>query len=155
MKTIKHYGFTLVEIIIVVAVIGILASISLVSYSGVKERSRAEKASANAATVKKVVENYYSRNNIYPTTVSSVRTALVALPSDINLMSSANPTLNGSTGETLVAYKYVPTGSSSPTGACIYYWNFSAKAISDITYLGTATSANCGTGSGLGSTPSP
>jgi len=155
MDTFKKNGFTIVELIIVIAVIGILASISLVSYIGSKERSQAEKAKTNAATVKKVVESYYSRNNIYPTTTTQMRSALISLPSDILLLSTANPTLNATTGETLVAYKYVPTSSPSPTGACIYYWNFTAKTFSDVTRLGTASPANCGTSSGLGSTPTP
>jgi len=36
----KKWGFTLVEIIIIVAIIGIISSIILVSFSGVRERAR-------------------------------------------------------------------------------------------------------------------
>lgn len=151
----KEYGFTLVELIVVIAVIGILASISFVGYIGAKERAREEKAATNAQVVKKVAESYYSRNNIYPNTSAQFRSATVSLPSEILLMSTANPTLNATTGETLVAYKYVPNSSPNPTGACIYYWDFTAGTVSAITYLGTATSGNCGTTAGLGSTPAP
>ncbi len=150
----QEKGFTLVELMIAVIVIGILASISVVSYIGVKERAREEKAKTNAATMKRVIDSFYSRNNHYPTTVTQLRQASISLPSDITPMSSANPTLDETTGERIVAYKYVPN-TATPTGACIYYWSYTTKALSAVTRLGTATVGNCGTTGGLGSTPTP
>lgn len=150
----KEKGFTIVELLIVIIVIGILASISAVSYIGSRDRARTAKAVTNAATVKKVAETYYAKNNAYPTTVSQFRSGLITVPSNVLLLSAANPTLNASTGESLVAYKYVLSGSpSSATGACIYYWDFTTKAISAVTFLGTATAANCSPSTG--STLSP
>ena len=49
-------GFTLVEVIISIVVIVIIASITLISYVGVQNQSKAEKTRTNAGTVKKVAE---------------------------------------------------------------------------------------------------
>lgn len=148
----KEKGFTLVELLIVIIVIGILASISTVTYLGSRDRARAARVETNAATVKKVAETYYSKNNAYPTADSDFRSGNTTLPPSILLLSSENPLLDASTGDNLVAYKYV-TISGSATGACIYYWDFAAKATSTVTLLGTATAANCGPSAGSALTP--
>lgn len=163
-QTRRLHGFTIVELLIVIVVIAILASISMVSYIGAKDRARAEKATVNAATVKKVAESYYSKNNVYPTTDAHFRTGTVTLPSDIKIYNSANPVLDPTTGETVVAYRYISGG----IGACIYYWSY--KAInSPLTwpgkpaagqpgrtypeFLGAANITNCN--AAAGSTPAP
>lgn len=48
----KHKGFTIVELLIVIVVIAILATISIVAYTGIQERSRR----ASAATDLKMLE---------------------------------------------------------------------------------------------------
>jgi prepilin-type N-terminal cleavage/methylation domain-containing protein len=51
-------GFTIVELLIVIVVIGILAAITLVSYNGITTRANAASAKATAATVQKKAELY-------------------------------------------------------------------------------------------------
>jgi prepilin-type N-terminal cleavage/methylation domain-containing protein len=59
-------GFTIVELLIVIVVIAILASITIVAYSGVRDRSTdAEKASI-FNTVHTSLENFYTEKNRYP-----------------------------------------------------------------------------------------
>lgn len=68
-------GFTIVEIMIVVLVIGILASIVIVSYNQVQARSRDSKRKADVSNMIKALEIYYGDNGSYPiasTTNSSV-----------------------------------------------------------------------------------
>ena len=52
----KRSGFTIVELIIVIVVIGILAAISLVSYSGIKQRAENSTIAESASTFRGVVQ---------------------------------------------------------------------------------------------------
>jgi type II secretion system protein G len=61
-------GFTIVELLIVVVVIGILASIVIVSYSQVQSRARDSKRKDDVSNMIKALELYYSDNGHYPTT---------------------------------------------------------------------------------------
>lgn len=59
-------GFTIVEIFIVVVVIGILASVVLISYNQVQARTRDSKRKTDIANIVKALELYYSDNGSYP-----------------------------------------------------------------------------------------
>lgn len=63
-------GFTIVELLIVIVVIGILAAITIVSYTGITARANLNAAKGNAATFAKKAELYYndSSNGRYPVT---------------------------------------------------------------------------------------
>lgn len=58
-------GFTLVEIMIVVAIIGILASIAIPSYQDYVKRGKAAEASATLADLRIKMEQYYQDNRTY------------------------------------------------------------------------------------------
>lgn len=157
-------GFTIVELLIVIVVIGILATISIVTYSGVQNRARDSKAAINANTTQKAAEAYFADFSAYPTTTAMFSSSIITLPSGITLLKAASasalpssPALNSASGENSILYRYVLT-SGVATGACIFFWDFSpatgSARISDGTFIGTATSANCsatvgGTGNSL------
>ncbi|WP_327036975.1 type IV pilin protein [Methylotenera versatilis] len=67
MNTIKRLqkGFTLVEIMIVVAIIGILASIAIPSYQDYVKRARASAATGALADMRIKMEQYYQDNRTY------------------------------------------------------------------------------------------
>ncbi|MGO2030128.1 MAG: type IV pilin protein [Glutamicibacter ardleyensis] len=52
----KRRGFTIVELLIVIVVIGILAAITIVAYNGVQERSRVQQANAEINSLLKAIE---------------------------------------------------------------------------------------------------
>ena len=52
----RNRGFTIVELLIVIVVIGVLAAISLVSYSGIKQRTENSIIVQSASTFRKVVQ---------------------------------------------------------------------------------------------------
>lgn len=63
----KQRGFTIVELLIVIVVIAILASISIVSFSGVQQRARDATRDQDVALITKALELYYTENGKYPT----------------------------------------------------------------------------------------
>lgn len=65
-RTLKR-GFTIVELLIVIVIIAILATITIVAYNGIQNRSRTSAGSSNAITVSKKAELYNSLFAGYPT----------------------------------------------------------------------------------------
>ena len=59
-------GFTIVELLIVIVVIGILAAIVIVAYIGVTNNARNSKYKSDAASIQKVAEVINTDNGSYP-----------------------------------------------------------------------------------------
>lgn len=63
----KYRGFTLIEILIVVAIIGILATIVMLSLGGAQARSRYARVVSDMTSIAKAVDLYQiQHNNVYP-----------------------------------------------------------------------------------------
>ncbi|MFU8856872.1 MAG: type IV pilin protein [Deferrisomatales bacterium] len=72
-------GFTLVELMIVVAILGILAAIAVPMYRGYISTSKMAEAKANLETIRLLQEQYYTDNRAY--VAAGDTTALItALP---------------------------------------------------------------------------
>jgi len=91
-------GFTIVELLIVVVIIGILAAITLVSYNGIQGRAQQSvaKEAVNQA-VGKVMAYAALNNDVYPATL-------------------ADATVNGNDSTT---YEYSVNNTSSPKTFCV------------------------------------
>ncbi|MBH1956027.1 prepilin-type N-terminal cleavage/methylation domain-containing protein [Candidatus Saccharibacteria bacterium] len=76
MKSQKRSGFTIVELLIIIVVIGILATIGIVSYSGTQSRSKKATFQTTADQVKLKLGEYFTDNNRYPATKVDVATYL-------------------------------------------------------------------------------
>lgn len=59
-------GFTIVELLIVIVVIGILAAIVIVAYNGVRDRASTETYKSDAKNILKKAEAYAALNGGYP-----------------------------------------------------------------------------------------
>ncbi len=66
MKILKHPGFTLVELLIVIVVIAILAAISVVAYSNVQNRAYNSTVATTAASIAKGFQLYKIQNGHLP-----------------------------------------------------------------------------------------
>ncbi|NCU37876.1 prepilin-type N-terminal cleavage/methylation domain-containing protein [Candidatus Saccharibacteria bacterium] len=79
-------GFTIVEIAVVVAVIGILASITVVSYNNVQISSRDDSSRAKALVVTEALERHYEKYGEFPTCaqMTTAATTVAATLQDIN-----------------------------------------------------------------------
>ncbi|WP_414148196.1 type II secretion system major pseudopilin GspG [Erwinia sp. BNK-24-b] len=76
----KHErGFTLLEVMIVVVILGVLASLMLPSLMGNKDKADRQKAISDIVTLENALEMYKLDNNVYPTTEQGLN-ALVKKP---------------------------------------------------------------------------
>ena len=100
-------GFTLIELMIVVAIIGILAAIALPAYQDYTIRARVSEGIAAAAGCKAAVAEYTASNGTLPSdlTASGCQPTSTKYVSDLNVTDgvievtmSADPALGGATG---------------------------------------------------------
>lgn len=62
----KQSGFTIVELLIVIVVIGILAAITVVAYNGIQTRAKDQARISKIKEISKAIEAYYVDNGHYP-----------------------------------------------------------------------------------------
>jgi len=63
----KITGFTIIELVVVITIIGILSTIGVLSYTKIQANARDSERSAKITTVAEALEKYYSQNGEYPT----------------------------------------------------------------------------------------
>ena len=71
MRAGESRGFTIVELLIVIVVIGILALLVVVSYNGIQTRARNSTRIADIKNVQKLIEAFNAQNGTYPKTTSN------------------------------------------------------------------------------------
>lgn len=81
-------GFTIVELLIVVVVIAILATITIVSFNGIQARATAVQYESNAQSIAKKVDMFAQEGSRYPISTASVPTDgsnVASLPTNLNI----------------------------------------------------------------------
>jgi len=84
-------GFTLIELVIVIAILGILALYAVPKYQGLIEEARSSEARAQLGTVRSAMGIYYAKNHgVYPATLDGTIFAEDAVPEvEVTLSSGA------------------------------------------------------------------
>lgn len=130
MKRYKN-AFTVVELVVVIAVIGILATITAVGYTKLQRDTRDTERESDIAIIESGLETFYEKNGRYP------------YSGEINDVSFLNNTLSlpasalkapGSASANSVSYS---TSSSPSTTQYLYYPRYSNNAAC------TATTTPC------------
>lgn len=143
MVSLKHKskGFTIVELLIVIVVIGILATLVIVTFTGIKEKARDSKRKNDINAIAAALETYNSDKNTYPTLAHLTDGAWVTShmkgfkPEALTDPKAKTLALvNGSTAsDTQYAYSVTPAGcddADDTTTPCTNY-TISAKLEAD------------------------
>lgn len=64
----RNKGFTIVELLIVIVVIGILAGLVITTYNGIQQKARNTERTTDLKTFQSQLEAYNANNGRYPTT---------------------------------------------------------------------------------------
>lgn len=153
-------GFTIVELLIVIVVIGILAAIVIVAYQGVTSRANTSRNQTNAVSLQKKAEAFNADNSaqggngLYPAGASTAAIGWTVL-------TTANPSMLGAIPAGVTIGVAVPTAASAigyvqyiacATGAAnsntadgyyMQYWDFTGTPGVKTLAGGTSTTNAC------------
>ena len=110
MKEVK--GFTLVELMIVIAIIAILTSIAVPAYSGYILRGKFAEAASTLAAARVKMEQYYQDNRVYSAGTTPATGGCI-YPPPVNF--TVTCTLVGTTGYTIDAVGIAARGTGGFT----------------------------------------
>ncbi len=127
----KEKGFTIVELLIVIVVIGILAALVIVTFSGVQRRARDSERTTDIGAINSHLEAYHADRGYYPT-LGELQDSAAGGFVETNLRGLDLEALHdpkGSAGNNIVgtraanAYSYAvsPTGCDNTTTECESY----------------------------------
>lgn len=66
LKKVTQKGFTIVELLIVIVVIGILAALVITTYNGIQQKGRNTERTTDLKAIQSQLEAYYAENGVYP-----------------------------------------------------------------------------------------
>jgi type IV pilus assembly protein PilA len=125
----KQKGFTLIELMIVISIVGILAAVALPAYRDYTVRARITEPLALLGEAKTGMTEYYIANGVMPATAAAagIRTIVgttlvssmsIAANGNITLTMTANPSLGSAAGTTIV-FSNLGTSSGTIVYKCI------------------------------------
>lgn len=114
MKRIQQ-GFTLIELMIVIAIVGILAAVALPAYQDYTVRAKLAEALARGSEAKTSVTEYYSAKGRFPTLTSVDQVFSTAPAGIVTGITIANPSATG--GEIVISISTTEVGGGALTAA--------------------------------------
>ncbi len=75
-------GFTIVELLIVIVVIGILAALVIVQFTNVQARARDAERKSDIRALQSKVAEYYALQGYYPITLNAINNPTNVVPAD-------------------------------------------------------------------------
>ncbi len=122
-----HQGFTLIELMIVVAIIGILAAVALPTYQDFTVRSRVSELMLSASTARTcVTQAYQGAGGAFPTSLATD----CSIPPGGRIVSASVNSLGVTVvGNSQVASATIVLSAVVPTGAGTLTWTCSGTPI--------------------------
>lgn len=118
----KQKGFTIVELLIVIVVIGILVALVITTFSGIQKKARDTERQTDIKAIHGQVEAYFAQNGKYPTLAnlnddSWVGSNLKGLDLDaLQDPKGSSNDLQGSAAANIYAYAVTPSGCDNGAG---------------------------------------
>ena len=126
-QTYKTSGFTIIELLIVIAVIGILAAITTVSFSTVQTQARATAMAADLQSIEKSYDLYRIATGHYPKSYAIATSSAVLSPSLASKMIEMTGTAQEPCPTTpktkICVYAY---GNNEYSEYALVYWDYRA-----------------------------
>ena len=105
-----RFGFTLLELLVVISIIGILAGLTMVSFTGAQKQARDTQRQSDLKQYQNLLESFAStRSGLYPSRI----TAAVTLDSLCGTLGASGCPLDPSSPT--YNYYYISNGSGSPS----------------------------------------
>jgi prepilin-type N-terminal cleavage/methylation domain-containing protein len=111
MENKQDKGFTLVELLIVIVILGILATVTVFAVRGITDQGQNSACDTDRATLETAVEAFYAQNgtSVDPTEADLVPDFMVSQSDGYNIAPGATP------GLATVA----PSTGAAPAGECV------------------------------------
>jgi len=149
----RNAGFTIVELLIVIVVIGILALLVITTYSGIQQKARNSKRQTDIQSLQTQMEAFFSQNGYYPSLTdmnsSAWRTTNMKSLDTGALTDPSNPTQSTTLLAAPAAKSYAYAVTDSAGASCEATDTNCAKYTLTGTYEGTVNGAATYTKSNL------
>lgn len=113
-------GFTLIELMIVIAIIGILASIAIPQYQVYTQRTEATTVLSNIRNVQLAIQEFYSTQGSLPPAIADLSrygvdaTTLTDIASDVDILQTV--TVTAVTADIVLTFAAAPTAPADLAG---------------------------------------
>jgi prepilin-type N-terminal cleavage/methylation domain-containing protein len=142
----RNQGFTIVELLIVIVVIGILALLVITTYSGIQQKARNSKRQSDVKSLQTQLEAFFSQNGYYPSLTDMNGAAwLTANMKSLDqnaLIDPSNPTQSKTLVVSPVAKSYSYEVTNSGGTSCESDDTTCAKYTLTATYEGTVNGSS-------------
>lgn len=141
----RNQGFTIVELLIVIVVIGILALLVITTYSGIQAKARNSKRQTDIASLQTQLEAFFSQNGYYPSLTdmngAAWLTANMKSLDQVALTDPSNPTNSKTLLAAPAAKSYAYAVSDNAGASCEATDTNCAKYTLTATYEGSVNGA--------------